>query len=89
MKQLYDPHDVLCAATAEEAREYIGQEGYFADTRAFLDSHISHGWMSKLEAVEDGSEIFPFRYRRDGDLFTWASLFLPACKVKNAEDSNE
>lgn len=87
MKMLFDGHDVLCAATAYEALEFIGQEGYFAETRYGLEFNVKYNLKSRLESVGDDRTVFCFGYELHG-CSQASSLFLPACKVKPAEDSN-
>lgn len=77
----FDKKDVLTVVTVEEARKYIGKEGYFADRYSDLEGLIEDNLLVKLIAI-DSDCSYCFRSLNVGDY----GLFLPIDKVKEIEE---
>ena len=80
----FDKKDVFNITNAEDANEYVGKEGYFADC-LYKDLNM---WKKGIldEIVKDATS-FPFvkLNTQDGISITFR-LFLPADKVKEIEE---
>lgn len=75
---LFDKKDIFSWANCEEAKQYIGKKGYFADA---FSKNIEDWKQSTLIAIDDYSNtdmIFKSNITGHG-------LFLPIDKVKNPE----
>lgn len=82
--KVFDKKDVFSWANAEDAKEYIGKEGYFAHTLSQLNERIQKSDFERLEKIDD-SNTNCFCKESDGAMCYW-SMFLPADKVKEVEE---
>lgn len=83
----FDKKDVYSWSNAEEAKEYLGKDCYFAHSVGGLSEHIKTGVMGILK------DIFNSNYDAVSCAFgdgtsTWG-LCLPADKVKEVEEKKE
>lgn len=84
MTDLFDKKDVYSWANCEEAKQYIGTDGYIANNVDDLQEAIEHKNLVTLEQVDLRDAERTFQY---GDVFCsfYCALFLPADKVKKPE----
>lgn len=80
----FNKKDIYSWANCEEARQYIGKEGYFAHTLSQLDNRIQKSDFCTLEKICD-SNTNCFCRSGDGVMCYW-SMFLPVDKVKKVEE---
>ena len=82
MKQ-FDKKDVFTLVTAEEAKAYIGKQGYFGDSLEELEEDIKNKYKMQLE------NVYPDRYTsivfRPYASDTSYGLFIPVDKIKEIE----
>jgi len=78
MSELYDKKDVISWANSEDARQYIGKEGYFADK---FGNYLTDWKKGTLEGVEECAPIHCI-FSTDRCVY---GLFLPADRVKHPE----
>lgn len=80
----FDKKDVFTLVTAEEAKAYINEQGYFGDSFGELEEDIKKGCSGRLE------KVFPDRYTstvfRPYASDTSYGLFLPTDKLKEVEE---
>lgn len=80
----FDKKDVFTLVTAEEAKAYIGKQGYFGDSFSELEEDIKKGCSGRLE------DVFPDRYTsivfRPYACETSYGLFIPTDKVKEVKE---
>jgi len=84
MNKTFDRKDVFSWSNAEDAKQYIGKDCYFAHSVGVLSEHIKTGVMGILK------DIFNSNYDAVSCAFgdgtsTWG-LCLPADKVKEVEE---
>lgn len=81
----FNKKDVFSLVTAEEARAYIGKQGYFGDSLQELERAIKETGSNELVEVFPDERIdrvfMPQDYKSSYSLFLYG-LFLPADKVK-------
>lgn len=80
----FDKKDVFSWSNAEDAKQYIGKEGYFGDSIAELDYKIQGVFkniLTDIFASDTDRASIPFG---NNDEETW-SLFIPTDKVKEVE----
>jgi hypothetical protein len=77
---LFNKKDVFSWSNCEEAKKYIGKEGYFVNSFYLLERDIVQQYTSRLVGV-DTTEVCCFKTKDCGDYF----LFLPIDKVKKPE----
>ena len=80
MSNLFDKKDVFSWANSKDARQYIGKEGYFADSLEKLEEAIKNGIIHTL--IEVGTDVSCFKEHECKFKF---GLFLPADKIKEPE----
>lgn len=84
----FDKKDVFTLVTAEEAKAYIGKQGYFGDSFQELERAIKETGSNELAEVfpdEHIDRVFrPQDYKSAYSLFLYG-LFLPSDKVKEVE----
>lgn len=90
MKQIdlsFDKKDVISVLNVDNAKEYIGQEGYFGNTLFCLQEAINRKFIQRLVSVHNElSEPFVTEYSDTGEVCEEnSSLFLPEDKVKQKE----
>lgn len=76
----FDKKDVYSWANCEEVNQYMGKEGYFAESISILERDIEQQHTSRLIGVNT-TEVCCFHARNKGNY----SLFLPIDKVKKPE----
>ena len=77
----FDRKDIYSWSNAEEAKQYIGEKGYFAESISILERDIEQQHTSRLIGV-DITEVCCFHAKNKGNY----SLFLPTDKVKEVEE---
>ena len=80
MKMIFDKKDVFYLATTEEAKTYIGKDGYFGNSFGELERDIRRGCTGKLEDIFSGDGVNAVF--RPYDSSSSYGLFLPIDKVK-------
>lgn len=83
MNLSFDTKDVFSIFSTQEAKAYIGQEGFIEDSFSNLQQAIEKNKTRTLLSVTDDS-IYCFRYDEDGEV---GCLFLPTDKVKRPGDT--
>ena len=81
----FDRKDVYSWSNAEDAKQYIGEKGYFGDSIAELDCKIQGAFkniLTDIFACDTDRASIPFG---NNDEETW-SLFIPTDKVKEVEE---
>ena len=78
----FDKKDVFSWSNAEEAKQYIGQRGYMADSNIGLQETININRVYELKDIDE-NKLFCF-YRSQCDY--GRGLFLPVDKVKEVEE---
>ena len=81
----FDRKDVYSWSNAEDAKQYIGEKGYFGDSIAELDCKIQGVFkniLTDIFASDTDRASIPFG---NNDEETW-SLFIPTDKVKEVEE---
>lgn len=89
MSKLFNKKDVISWSNCEEAKKYIGQEGYFGDSLESLEAQIRRQNLLKLGRIDASNAICFHTLERDELDFDTGSdecLFLPADKVKEVEE---
>lgn len=81
----FDIKDVFSWSNAEDAKQYIGKQCYFADTLRYLEQNINDDISYILQDVVNGKECQVQEVFRDVDYDGWG-LCLPAEKVKEVEE---
>lgn len=82
----FDKKDVYSWANCEDAKQYIGKEGYFADNLETLESRIINNENNELSSINPKNDVdFIFYFKIEDDLCC-SGLFLPADKVKEVEE---
>lgn len=81
----FDIKDVFSWSNAEDAKQYIGKQCYFADTLRYLEQNINDDISYILQDVVNGKECQVHEVFRDVDYDGWG-LCLPAEKVKEVEE---
>ena len=76
----FDKKDVFTCVNAEDAKNYIGEEGYLSDTLINLQNRVDN---SSLETLDSINELQPYPFSANG---LASLLFLPANKVKEIEE---
>ena len=80
----FDKKDVFTLVTAEEAKAYIGKQGYFGDSFEELEEDIKNKYKMQLE------NVYPDRYTsivfRPYASDTSYGLFIPVDKIKEIEE---
>lgn len=82
----FDKKDVLSALTLEEAEQYKGKEGYFANNIKDLQSEVNNNRIDTLCEIKEEAQwglVFQYHYGLVGH--DCSSLFLPTDKVKEVE----
>lgn len=74
----FDKKDVYSWSNCEEARQYIGDEGYFCDT---YHENLAAWHRGILQDVDQSLPVDCIFENEKNEVF---GLFLPACKVKQA-----
>ncbi len=87
MSKSFDKKDVFSWANCEEAKRYIGMNGYFAHTLSQLTDRIQKSDFNHLEKICDFNTNC-FCRSGDGVMCYW-SMFLPADKVKEVEEEKK
>lgn len=83
----FDKKDVYSWSNAEEAKEYLGKDCYFAHSVGVLSEHIKTGVMGNLKDIFNSNHDAVSCAFGDGTS-TWG-LCLPADKVKEVEEKKE
>lgn len=83
MSKTFDRKDVYSVLNAEDASQYVGTKGYFADTLSCLNEKVRKNMLDPLDDVNQLHD-FPFISYVTGFLF-----FLPADKVKEVEEEKK
>lgn len=78
---VFDRKDVFSWSNAEEARRFIGTEGYFADSLRDLHKEVEAGTAQILLNVHEDNSINSI-FRSD---YYVSGMYLPADKVKKIE----
>lgn len=76
MSNLFDKKDVFSWSNCEEARQYIGEEGYFCDT---YHENLAAWHKGLLQDVDQSMTVECIFEDEENEVF---GLFLPADKVK-------
>ncbi len=77
----FDIEDVLGANDTEQAKQYIGQEGYYADHIEELDNYIKNkSHIGTLCLIDNNFDIYRFVFNKG-----YFAFFLPLDKVKKTE----
>lgn len=79
MSSLFNSGDVLSWSNREEAKKYIGEEGYFADSLENLEEIIKNRKIHTL--VEIGADVSCFFSKKEHEYSFRFGLFLPVDKV--------
>ena len=79
----FDKKDVYSWSNCEEARQYIGEEGYFCDT--FHES-LAAWYKGMLQDVDPSMPVDCVFEDEENEVF---GLFLPADKVKKLKKKNK
>jgi len=91
IEKLFDKEDVFNETNAEDAKLYLGKEGYFVDVLYKNLNEWKKGILDKIldKSVEDTTiyPSYPFvKLKTQGDTVTNFRFFLPADKVKEVEE---
>ena len=78
MSKLFDKKDVISWANCEEAKKYIGEEGYFRDD---YQEDLAAWYKGLLQEIDPSMPIDCTFENENNDVY---GLFLPACKVKQS-----
>ena len=76
----FDKKDVFTVLTAEDAKNYIGKEGYLSDTLINLQNRVDNSVHETLDSI---NELQPYPFSANG---LSSLLFLPFDKVKEVEE---
>ena len=79
MSKLFDKKDIFSWASCEEAKKYIGEEGYFCDE---FKEDLSAWHKGMLQDVDQSMPVDCIFEDEENEVF---GLFLPADKVKQQE----
>lgn len=76
MNNLFDKEDVFSWANSGDARQYIGEEGYFCDT---YHENLAAWHKGMLQDVDRSMPVDCIFENEENEVF---GLFLPADKIK-------
>ena len=83
MSELFNKEDIFTIVNAEEAKQYIGKEGYFASNLAELKKNINSDSHILSDILDDNASARFMYVDKCTDMVF--ELFLPADKVKQTE----
>lgn len=85
----FDKKVVFSWSNAEEAKQYIGKKGYFANKLSIIEAMVQYcrnGDQYTLQEI-DCDDSLCFGRKIAGTIgYQWDSLFLPADKIKEVEE---
>lgn len=82
----FDIEDVLGFDDTEQAKAYIGKNGYYADHIEKLDDYIENkSHIDTLYSIDKSCDIYRFMVGRSHDYSGYYTYFLPLEKVKKTE----
>ena len=84
----FDIKDVFTWSNAEDAKQYIGKECYFADRLEDLKNDVDRDIKYILQDVSNQEQDFIHSVFCDSDLDRWG-MCLPAEKVKEVEEPKQ
>ena len=79
MSKLFDKKDVYSWSNLEDAKKYIGEEGYFCDT---YHESLPAWYKGILQDVDQDMPVDCIFEEEENEVF---GLFLPANKIKQSE----